>query len=351
MQRYKSFLKESKVVGIQHLEHPADRAFDGHHATQHALKTLNGLANGSMPATRKIDDKMSFQVKKKPNGKIGVKYKGSNMDYSYSQAELKKNYADKPHMVAHLGPVLAHIGKALPDHPGEYQGGLMSTDKMHRSVEGDQMVHQPNTVRYSTPLHSDEGKHLHDSKISVTLHTRLNADFSHSPIHDPRQEFKYHPDVHVVPHNVPEGTIPDAEHQPEIKKHLEAATKIASTLKGSGHTEGLTTHLRKYVNKTVRSGETPSTEGFKEHIKSEFKRPADKLEHIDKNKKRFDATFALHHHMQTAANHLADGLDKATSKGWSSSINGQAGGEGYVSNGLKIVNRHGFTRANMAKKR
>ena len=76
------------------------------------------------------------------------------------------------------------------------------------------------------------------------------------------------------------------------------------------------------------------------------------LAHVDKNKKAFDKSFDIHHHIQQATNHLADALDKSSASGggFQTRIGGQAScGEGYVGGGLKVVNRPAFSRAILLK--
>ena len=40
---FSTFLTEAAVGGIQHIEHPSDRLFEGPDAAHHALKTLKGV--------------------------------------------------------------------------------------------------------------------------------------------------------------------------------------------------------------------------------------------------------------------------------------------------------------------
>jgi hypothetical protein len=54
--------------------------------------------------------------------------------------------------------------------------------------------------------------------------------------------------------------------------------------------------------------------------------------------------------LQQATNHLSRGLDSSGAGGFTTSIAGEAaGGEGHVYNGLKVVDRQGFSVANRAR--
>lgn len=369
MQSFREFLSEAKVTGgISHLEHPADTFFDGPAAAKNAVETLKGVASGKTPITRKVDDKMSFQTIRTPEGKVGVKYKGSGSTYNFSQKDIETQHGHKPYLAGPLGTLLKHVGKVMPDKAGEYQGGFMSSPET-RTESGGHISHTPNTIEYHTPVNSSEGQKLKKSKVSLAIHTKLEgSERSPSPITS-MAGFKEHPDVHQVQHVVSGA---EREIHPTDKKtinaHLSAAQDLLKDHSHSHHS-GHETSMRTYVNSTVRNDEKPSTEGYRAHLAAshdkkiesvkmdatkETKR-AEKnaaLSHIDKNKKAFDRSFQIHHHLQQATNHLADSLDRASASGggFQTRIGGQAsGGEGYVGNGLKVVNRTEFSKANLLK--
>lgn len=363
---FSTFLTEAAVGGIQHIEHPSDRLFDGPDAAHHALKTLKGVTSGKVPITRKIDDKMSYQAVRTPEGKVGVKYKGAGSTYNFSDKDIETQHGHKPYLEHPLKALLKHVGKVLPKHASEYQGGFMSTPET-RKEEGGHIGHTPNTIEYHTPSHSEEGQKLKKSKVSTVIHTELKgAERSPHPITS-MKDFGSHPDVHQVQHLVSaeERKIPATEKK-TIVGHLKAAEtglKKHSFEHLSGH-EG---SLRTFINSTVSSGEKPSVEGYKTHLaashdkkiegvktpKSKEMKTADKnaaLAHVEKNKGAFAKTLNVHHHLQQATNQLARSLDKSSGGGFHTKISGEAsGGEGYVGNGLKVVDREGFAKANRAR--
>jgi len=136
MLRFTAFINESKSnigQGIQHIEHPSDRSFDGADAAHHALKTLKDVAAGRTPVTRKIDDKMSYQAIRDKDGRVGVKYKGPGSHYNFSHADIEKQHGHKPYLAHPLKLLHTHLDKVLPKRPGEYQAGYMS-DPSTRSI-------------------------------------------------------------------------------------------------------------------------------------------------------------------------------------------------------------------------
>ncbi len=363
-----SFLVEAAkdAPGIIHIEHPSDRTFDGHKEAHHALTTLRGVAMGRTPVTRKIDDKMSFQIKKDDSGRVGVKYKGTGSTYNYSNDDIERQHGAKPYIMSALKPLLAHAHKVLPNKSGEYQGGFMSTPE-DRTEKGGKIGHTPNTVSYSVKKDSPEGKKLANSKVSMAIHTELKGPKRKAvPIHD-QSQFRSHSDVHLVDHTVSkdEQKLP-ANVKKTVLTHITAASKL---MKGHdyGHLSDHEEHLRRYVNSTVDSGTKPNIEGYKRHLQSHWEKEIGKvktekaknakaaqrdahLTHINNNKEAFNRTFDIHHHMQQATNALADSLNKTAHGGVSTEIDGkESGGEGFVAKGLKIVNREEFSKANRAR--
>ena len=368
---FSQFLTEATAKlagGIQHLEHPADRTFDSPEAAHHAVSTLKGIVSGKTPITRKIDDKMSFQAVRTPEGKVGVKYKGAGSTYNFSEKDIETQHGHKPYLAGSLSTLLKHVGKVLPKKPSEYQGGYMSSaDTRHE--EGGHIGHTPNTIEYHTPVNSAEGQKLKKSKVSVVVHTELKGPQREAHPITSMAGFQEHPDVHQVQHIV---SGKERELHPADKKTINAHLSAAQSLMkdhSHSHLSGHETSLRTYINSTVRNDEKPTTAGYKAHLAAAHdkkieavkmdttkdSKTAEKnaaLAHIDKNKKAFDKSFEIHHHVQQATNHLADALDKSSASGggFQTRIAGKAsGGEGYVGGGLKVVNRQEFSKANFAR--
>ena len=370
-----SFLSESVKTpagdtgGIQHIEHPSDRTFDGPEPAKHAIDVLKGSAAGSTPITRKIDDKMSYQVIRDKAGKVGVKYKGAGAHYNYSNADIDAQHGHKPYLAHPLKLLLEHLPKVLPKRPGEYQGGYMSSPA-DRTVSKGRIAHQPNTIKYSIPTDTEEGKKLQNSKVSTVIHSELKGPNREAhPVLD-TSEFGHHPDVHMVSHVVShdEQHSVDPVKKKQALSHLSQAQKLMSN-HSYDHLAGHEKTLRGYINSTVSSGEHPTTEGYQEHLKRYHQKRIDgvttqkskdakqaelnaSLAHVNKNKKAFDKSFKIHGHVQAATNLLARGLGKSAHGGYHHEIDGnETGPEGFVAGGVKIVDRGegGFTAGNRAR--
>lgn len=366
-----NFLESVKTPagGIQHIEHPSDRTFDGQEPAKDAVKVLRGVATGSIPITRKIDDRMSFQAIRHPDGRVGVKYKGAGSHYNYSSEDIDKQHGHKPYLAAPLKLLQDHIGKVLPKRPGEWQGGYLSSPA-DRTIINGRISHKPNTISYSIPTDTEEGKKLQNSKVSAVIHSELvGPNREATPVLDPH-EFRNHPDVHLMSHivsNEDQNNI-DPVKKRQALEHLDQAQKHMGSHSWD-HTQGHEQTMRGYINSTVSSGETPSTEGYKKFLSSYHQKRIDgvttqkskdtkaaerdaSLAHVDKNKKAFDKSFKIHGHVQAATNILARALGKSAHGGYHHHIGDEeTGPEGFVAGGLKVVDRGegGFTAANRAR--
>lgn len=364
---FKSYITESaKGGGIQHLEHPSDRTFDNEKAAKQALSTLRGVALGRTPITRKIDDKMSFQIKREKDGRIGVKYKGPGASYNYSPEDVDKQHSQKPYLAGPLKAILAHAHKVVPKRASEWQGGFMSTPET-REEKGGKITHTPNTISYAVGKDTPEGKKLARSRVSVTVHTELKGrNRRPTPILN-QSEFGSHPDVHMVDHVIGDD---DKKLSPEERRpilyHIANAQRL---MRGHdyGHLSGHEISLRTYVNSTLDTGEKPTVQGYARHLGSRWEKEIGKvktektkaakaaardaaLAHIQKNKSAFKRTLDIHHHSQQATNLLARTLHKKTTGDYSYSVGGKkTGGEGFFAKGLKVVDRQEFSKLNRAR--
>jgi hypothetical protein len=131
-------------------------------------------------------------------------------------------------------------------------------------------------------------------------------------------------------------------------------------------------HLATYINDTVRTGDTPSSEGLMKHINDKYTKSASKLKtpaaqsrkmnqsnehlnYIKQNKKHYDNLLNMHGHLQRAKNVLVNVLNQH-SGGLEHDIDGKkTDPEGFVVNHAgqptKLVNREEFSKANLLKVR
>jgi hypothetical protein len=187
--------------------------------------------------------------------------------------------------------------------------------------------------------------------------------------------FGTHKDVHLMDVSHPiEKSKYSEESQAKFKEHMDKAQAAHEELKASGGYDQLeqhTDHLKTYINKTVRTGETPSSEGYKHHVAEHFGKAAEKLKtpaakskteakgteltsHVDEHQDDMENLLTVHHHLQAAKNELAHAFSSHTDYGHS--VGGtKVKPEGHVlvinNRPTKIVDRAEFSRNNFAKNR
>lgn len=361
--QYIPLLTEQKkpARGIQHLPHPSESAFHARRgAIGSSLSKIQGVISGRTPITRKIDDRMSFQAIRTPEGKVGVKYKGPGAQYNFSAEDIKKQHGEKPYIAGPLMNLAKHIHKVLPEGPGEYQGGYLSSLEDRKEEDGH-ISHTPNTIRYSVPKNSPEGKKLSKAPLSIALHSRIDAKGNATPLDI--ESIKDHPDVHVMSHSV---SSEERKMSPEAKRkalqHIGTAKKLA---KDHSH-EHLADHeetLQRYANSTIDTGEKPTAKGYTKFLEKYHQKLIDKVKtekakkqkaeamkaainHVNDNLEKFDRSFDIHHHTQQATYAVADSLSKTAHGGYKHHIGDEeTTGEGFVAGGVKFVPRK-FTIAN-----
>ena len=391
MKKFIDFLVEEVAPsgGHKHIEHISDvGAFDGHAGMRKAQAALRGF-HGKADATRKLDDSMSFHATRQPNGHVAVKYKGSGANWyghdgspegiKAAHEQIDKDLKDKPYMAEKLKHLVSHIHKVLPDHPGTWQGGFMHSPESRHEING-RMHFRPNTINYSTPSDSEEGKKIKRSKVGIAIHTELaHPDGRPVPVLD-TSHFKEHPDVHMMNHIIPKEESKLSAHDHDaVEHHLKEVENLSRGNENQSHLDGQAsdrttsgkgkeTHrqtLRTYINSTVRDNKTPDVDGYKKFLaeyhqkdidgvktdeakKRKTKVAEDAQAHIEAHRKHFENTFKIHHHLEKATDILADHISRNSTGGFHHDIDGkETGPEGAVINGLKIVKRRDFSAANL----
>ena len=382
MLTYGKYLIEALDVDkLKHLEHAEDHIIHGgDEGVAHAANNLDDLHNlltggkSRSKVTVKYDGSPSVVFGVNPeNGKFFVASKSAfnaTPKLNYTPEDIEKNHGHAPGLVSKLKAALQHLPKVTPKK-GVYQG-----DFMYHKDDGDVREHKgsyhfkPNTITYSTPKNSEEGRKIAKAKVGVVVHTaykgntlqgmkaEYNADTS---------GFKEHSDVHVIDSEANyQGATYTEQQQHEFFQHMSKAADIHAGMKNYGHHEGHIDHLKAYINSTVRSGTTPSVEGYKQHLQKHYQSKANALKtpagkqrqietgnqmvaHVDKHAKKFQSTFDIHKHLQAAKNVLVNAL--SSNPEFQHHVGGkEVKPEGHVvvvnNRPTKLVDRDEFSRLN-----
>lgn len=383
MLSFRSFLSESIVTKqLKHLEHAEDHPINaGAEGFEHAVNTLNEVHKAlkgepsQATITTKYDGAPSIIFGRHP--KTGTFFVSSKSLFNKepkintSFEDIDRNHGDSPGLAAKLKEALTHLPKVAPMR-GVFQGDLMYTRNDLQEKDGKYSF-TPNLITYSTPANSKHGKKIAQAKLGLVVHTRykgsdmnnLEAQFG-----VPLKTFGNHTDVHVID---PRAKINPALHGTDQQAAFEKAIKSAEMSHERHEYDHLEPHrenFKTYINSTVRTGEIPTVEGFKQHVAGKYEKKASKLKtqkaqaatmqeaeaalgNIDENSVKFRTTFRIHKSLQDAKNALLPALD--ANQEFEHTINGEpTTPEGHVAiiggnMPTKLVNRGtgGFAQANL----
>jgi len=376
---FTAFLIESKHN--IHIEHVEDHTFQGHSGFGHAADTLDAVNNRlqGKASQAKISTKFDGSpaiVFGHHDGKFFVGTKSvfnKKPKLMYSDADIEREYGDRPALAFALKAALEHLKKVTPEK-GVFQGDLMYTSRDKH--EDDTHFHfTPNTIMYSVKKTDPEGLKIKNAKMGVVVHTKYHGKDLDNMVasHDPGlANFKKDKDVHIIN---PELNIQhpnrDEESQNKFLKHmLEARKSIDGAPTGTFENVGIhASQLRQYVNHTIKNDEKPTAQGFKAYMTRAFKKEIealktaagktkkqaaliDHLEHIDDHHDHYQAVLNAHRNLQQAKDVILSAMKHDSE--YETSIDGkETGHEGYVVHhrgiASKLVNRAEFSKANFDK--
>jgi hypothetical protein len=394
---FRDFLTEGapaeEGAKLKHITHAEDRPlFHGADGFNHAYNALHGAhyhtkqGMNSNKLTMKYDGSPSIVYGHHPEtGKFFVASKSAfnkNPKLNYTPEDIEKNHGHAPGLVEKLKAGLEHLPKIAP-RQGVYQGDVMYT---HNDVkkEGGKSSFTPNTITYTAS--GDKAQAINKSKMGVVTHTKYegtNLSNMRATGNVSESEFGNHPDMF---HHTASYDSAGAKYSPQSQQKVLGELSKAKTIHETHgakmykaiHPEhsGESGHLATYINQTVRTGEAPSTDGFKAHVSGQLKKKFDKiktpakkqaiiddadsqLKHIEKNKEHYDNLLKMHGHLANAKNELVKTLE-SNEGSYEHAIGGVASKpEGFVynhtHNGVteptKLVNRAEFARQNLLKSR
>lgn len=382
---FNAFLIETDDGKLKHLKHLEDDVIDHgsagyHNAVAHLYSVHDKLKGrrmnrGDAPLSIKKDGAPSVIAGTHPEtGKFFVGTKSvfnKTPKINYSHEDIERNHGHAPGLVEKLKTALDNLPKIIPKGR-VYQGDMMYTRGDVKS-KGKKYSFKPNTIEYSTPKNSDEGKKITKAKMGIAVHTEyshsgtlgsmranFNVDLSH---------LNQHPDVHVVSHHYSFDN-PDYEqqHQKAFVHHMKKASAVHASMSESEYNTvtSHSAHLNMYINHKVRTAGNDSLnpglglhhEDYHAWLKDRsenHKQPKERasaaaaMKDVSANPSAFNKAFELHHHLTRAKENLIHVMDRRQT--FEHKIDGvKTNPEGYVNtvngNPRKFVKRQEFSAAN-----
>jgi hypothetical protein len=357
---------------IQHLEDLI--LWDGSQGAKKAIATLHQVEQQPNTVTIKWDgspavmfgrnekgefvltDKSGFSAKGydgKATSAKGLNQMLSNRPGAKNPDAKKAN--DYKKFIGAMTNIWDKVESCVPDNfRGYVMGDLLWLTKPQ--VTDNKYVFTPNTTTYSVKADSEVGKKITDSEVGVVIHMAVGLDGEKSNVD--MTQFQQGATYIMPPVMVTKSPGVDIPAIDELENYLDKNAQAIDKLFAVPPELKMADFgkiLYAYINNSVKAGnlnDLGSTfQKFVDGSKLSEPKKARLMDYINSNIDGFNATFNFIKGIQKVKNIVIKTLD-AQDADVEASTSGQRGGEGYVvDKDVKLVNRAGFTAANMAQER
>jgi hypothetical protein len=355
-----------------HLDHPEDLIFlDGTQGASRAVQASVDTVKNPATVTIKWDGYPALIFGRGTNGKFSImdKHMFNKKDLSGRQVFSPEQFVqyDQARGVDRSGlhQLIAEIWPGLEKSDrskGYYWGDLLFSQPLQDQNGMYKFKANPNGIAYTVEANSEVGQLFKGKQAAIVVHQFIppNAATTDeaSPLDGGIGSLKNNSNVAIVPAKMPitpklkisSKLVNKA--QSDIKKYGPAVDQLLTTAPQAASTfRGLFTT---YINKKIVAGDLNNlVDGFMEYFNS---RPmtdamrAKLTQHLEANKAGLVGAFTIWASLYQLKMAIVDQLNKAAEaspvKGYLQ--DGTQTQEGFVSNGLKFVDRMGFSRQNLA---
>jgi hypothetical protein len=355
-----------------HLDHPEDLIFlDGTQGANRAIQAMADTVAKPEKVTIKWDGYPALIFGRNSNGKFTIldKHMFNKKDGSGRQVFSPEQFAqydqargvdrsDLHQLIAQIWPGLEKSDRSK----GYYWGDLLFNQPLVEKNGLYTFKANPNGITYTVDANSDLGKFFDGKNSGIVVHqyiapNALTTDQA-TPLDGTIGNLKNNSDVAILPAKMPitpnlkinSSLVKKA--QSEIQKYGPAVEQLMTTAPQARNT--FNQLFTVYINKRIVAGDLDNLlAGFMDFVQS---RPmTDKMrekinQHLASNKEglvgAFSIWIAIYNLKMDIVNQLNKAAMTAPVKGYLQ--DGTQTQEGFVSNGLKFVDRMGFSRQNLA---
>lgn len=354
---------------IQHLEDLI--LWSGSAGAAKAIATLHQVESNPGSVTIKWDGSPAIIFGRNEDGKFvltdksgfGAKgYDGRVTSADGLEAMLKNRpgYAKDPSKYGAFAESMKGIWDAVESAVPVNFRGYVHGDLLYfkrPQVKDGKFIFQPNTTTYSVEVKSEVGNKIANSDVGVVVHKAIGLDGSVSDVD--MTQFQNGRTLVMPPATMTQSPGVDIPAVDKLDAYLKQNASdidkffnIPAEMKMSN----LSDLLYNYINSAVKTGKLNSLgNDFAEWVESNNKISAQKkqrlMQWVNDNVNGFNAIFTFIKEIKKIKNQVISSLDNQPAD-IQASTGGQAGGEGYVvDKDVKLVNRSGFTAANLARER
>ena len=367
-------LKEDKG----HLDHPEDLIFLGGSAgAKRALDAIVKTVRNPKTVTIKWDGYPALVFGRNAAGRFSIMDKhmfnkkdgtGRNVfsPEQFRQYDLERGVdrSDLHRLVNEIWPGLDHASKTAP---GYYWGDLLFSRPLQKNAKGlFQFRANPNGLTYTVQADSEVGELMAGKKAGIAVHQQLSPDAQSTDqatsLNGTIGQLTNNTDVAIIPSAMP--TKPQMAVNPALVQDVNAAiTRYGPAVdemmdnapQSRSAFNGLFTT---YINKKIVAGNLDNLlDGFMEHFENRNPNPGGMEMRLSDHFHQchdglvgaFTIWIALYNLKMNVVTQLNKAAAESPVKGYLQ--DGTETHEGFVSNGLKFVDRMGFSRQNLGGQR
>lgn len=355
-----------------HLDHPEDLVFlNGISGANQAIQAIENTVKSPKSITIKWDGYPALIFGRGPNKKFAImdKHMFNKKDGSgrnvYSPQQFvqydQQRGIERPELHQLIATIWSGLEKA-DSGEGFYWGDLLFSKPLEESDGVYKFKANPNGITYTVDSDSEVGKLLSGKVAGIAVHqyipdTALTTDAAIS-LNGTIGKLKNNSDVAIVPSKMPITPKLKLDNQllnqakKDVSTYGRAAEELMSTAPQARNT--FNQLFTTYINKRIVSGNLSNLlDGFKEYVESRPMTESMKAKiskHLAENQEGLIGIFtiwiALYNLKMSLVEQLNQAAQSSPVKGYLQ--DGTQTQEGFVSQGLKFVDRLGFSRQNLA---
>jgi len=359
--------------GKGHLDHPEDLVFlEDESGVRRAIDAMVATVNNPNTVTIKWDGYPALIFGRGPDGKFSImdKHMFNKKDGSgrkvYSPQEFvaydNARGVNRGELYDLINTIWPGLEKADRGSNGFYWGDLLFSNPLNDSNGLYKFKANPNGIAYTVDTGSEVGKLIAGKNAGIAVHQFIPANAESTDdavtLNGTIGNLQNNSDVAIVPSKMP--VAPKLKVNNQLKTEAEQALSkygnlVADLMNTAPQARNTFNQLfTVYINKRIVSGNLSKLiDGFIDFVQSRpmsDKMKAKILEHLEVNKEGVVGAFKIWVALYNLKMDVVKQLDKAAEsspvKGYLQ--DGTQTQEGFVANGLKFVDRMGFSRQNLA---
>jgi len=359
--------------GKGHLDHPEDLVFlEDEPGIRRAIDAMVATVNNPNTVTIKWDGYPALIFGRGPDGKFSImdKHMFNKKDGSGRQVYSPQEFVEydnargvnRGELYELINTIWPGLEKADRGSNGFYWGDLLFSHPLNDSNGLYKFKANPNGIAYTVDANSEVGKLIAGKNAGIAVHQFIPANAESTDdavsLNGTIGNLQNNSDVAIVPSKMP--ISPNLKVNTQLKNEAEQALSkygnvVADLMNTAPQARNTFNQLfTVYINKRIVSGNLSHLlDGFIDFVQSRpmsEKMKAKILEHLEVNKEGVAGAFkiwvALYNLKMDVVKQLDRAAESSPVKGYLQ--DGTQTQEGFVANGLKFVDRMGFSRQNLA---